>query len=283
MSCDEVYDVVGLQNFDQENGYDMTWVVVKSFVVFLSLENVDQVSTLQRNTRDVRNFILSLLLMVWRVRNFEFLLISLIVDLHETKFWKAVLVSDTVESNASNLDPHGRLSRPPGIDILEILLFDDELFHGLLHVSHPLRGLLLPQFRNFEGPKYSCYWYSEGVKCHELAMMAIELLLNSDLGLPHSSVLLLAVGVNVPFASMALHQLLTLLLLSSSVELRVVGITEAVDWRLSCQLIIVKNARIVLRVMNGINLDAVMHIFENIIVKWDIWLADRGHLRWNDV
>ena len=61
-------------------------------------------------------------------------------------------------------------------------------------------------------------------------MMAVELLLDSDLGLPHPSVLLLAVGVNVPFASMALHQLLTLLLLSSSVELRIVGITEAVDW-----------------------------------------------------
>ena len=35
--------------------------------------------------------------------------------------------------------------------------------------------------------------------------------------------------------------------------------------------------------MDGINLDAVMHVFENITVKWDIWLADRGHLRWYDV
>ena len=114
-------------------------------------------------------------------------------------------------------------------------------------------------------------------------MMAVELLLDSDFGLPHPSVLLLAVGVNVPFASMALHQLLTLLLLSSSVELRVVGITEAIDRRLSCQLVVVKNARIVLRVMDVINLDAVMHVFENITIKWDIWLADRGHLRWYDV
>ena len=35
--------------------------------------------------------------------------------------------------------------------------------------------------------------------------------------------------------------------------------------------------------MDRINLDAVMHVFENIIVKWHIWLADRGHLRWDDI
>ena len=116
----------------------MAWVVEESFVVLLSLENVDQVSTLQRDTRDVRNFILPFLLVIWRVRNFELLLISLIVYLHETKFREAVLVTNTVESDGSDLNSHRRLPWSPGVDILEILFFDDKLFHRLFHVSHPL-------------------------------------------------------------------------------------------------------------------------------------------------
>lgn len=116
----------------------MAWMVEESFVVLLSLENVDQISPLQRDTRDVRNFILSFLLVIWRVWNFELLLISLIINLHETKFGEAVLITNSVESDGSDLNSHRRLPWSPGVDILEILLFDDKLFHRLLHMSHPL-------------------------------------------------------------------------------------------------------------------------------------------------
>ena len=41
LSGDKVYDIVRLQNFDQKDGNDVAWVIEKTLVVFLSLENID--------------------------------------------------------------------------------------------------------------------------------------------------------------------------------------------------------------------------------------------------
>lgn len=84
---------------------DVSWMCVEPLVVLLSLENVDQVPALNRNTCDVEYLILSLLLMIWWVWDFELLLVPLIVNLHEAKLWEAVLKSDAIESDAPDLHP----------------------------------------------------------------------------------------------------------------------------------------------------------------------------------
>ena len=152
-----------LEYLNQKNGDDVAWMVEKPFVVLLSLKHIDQVSALQRDTRNVHDLIFSLLLMIWRVRNFELCLISLIVNLHETEFREAVLKTNSVESDASDLDPHCRLPRPSCVDVLKVLLFYDKLFHSFLHMSHPLRRLLLSQFRYFEWPQNGCHGDSEWI------------------------------------------------------------------------------------------------------------------------
>ena len=74
----------------------MTRMSEKSFVIFLSLENVDHISSLLGNTGDVENLILSLLLMIWWVWNLKLLLVPLIIHLHEPKLWETVLKSNTI-------------------------------------------------------------------------------------------------------------------------------------------------------------------------------------------
>ena len=69
----------------------MSGVSVKSFMVFLSLENVDQISSLDSDASDIEDLIFSFLLMIWWVWDLELLLVPLIIYLHETKLGKAVL------------------------------------------------------------------------------------------------------------------------------------------------------------------------------------------------
>lgn len=69
----------------------MSRVIIKAFVIFLSLENIYQISALQTNTRDIRYVIFSLLFMIWWIWNLEILLISLIINLHKTELWETML------------------------------------------------------------------------------------------------------------------------------------------------------------------------------------------------
>lgn len=43
--------------------------------------------------------------MIWRIRDFKLLLVSLIIDLHKPKFGEAVLESNTIKPDAPNLNP----------------------------------------------------------------------------------------------------------------------------------------------------------------------------------
>lgn len=124
-----------LDNLDKENGNDMTWMSEKSFMVFLSLENVDQISSLDGNTCDVKDLILSLLLMIWWVWNFELLLVPLIIDLHKPKLREAVFKANTIQSDAPNLNSDGALTWSSWIDTLEERLLDDKLFHSFFHMG----------------------------------------------------------------------------------------------------------------------------------------------------
>lgn len=96
MLGDEVDYVMRLQNLDQENCDNVARVSVESLVVFLSLEDVDQIPSLNRNCSDVVDFILPFLLMVWWIWNFELLLVPCFIHLHEAKLGEAVLVADSI-------------------------------------------------------------------------------------------------------------------------------------------------------------------------------------------
>lgn len=74
----------------------MTGMGEESFMIFLSLEDINQISALNRNTRYVLYFVFSLLFMIWGIWNLKILLVSGIVYLHETKLRETVLKTDTV-------------------------------------------------------------------------------------------------------------------------------------------------------------------------------------------
>lgn len=147
---DEFWNVCWLYNFDQENTHNVTWVCEKPFVVFLGLENIYQISSLNRNTSDILNFVFSFFLVIWGVWNFEILLIPGIIDLHEPELGEAVLKSNTIKPDRPNLDSDRALSRPPWVDLGEKWFFNNKFFHGFLHVRIPLARLLLPELHNLE-------------------------------------------------------------------------------------------------------------------------------------
>jgi hypothetical protein len=148
----EIHDVMRLQYFDKENCNYMTRVPEKTFVVFLSLEHVYQISALGWNTCDIINFVLSFLLVIWRIGNFEFLLISRIVNLHKTKLWEAVLKANCVESDAPHLDFDWAFVGSPWIYLLEEWLFDDKFFHRLFGVLVALLCLFLSELCHLKRP-----------------------------------------------------------------------------------------------------------------------------------
>ena len=125
---DEVYDVVWLYDLDQKYSNDVARVCKKALVVLLSLEDVDQISTLHRDTCHIEDLIFLLLLVIWRVWDLELLLVSLLIDLHESEFWEAVLKAYAVEPDAPDLYTNRALARPSRIDLREVRLFDDKLF-----------------------------------------------------------------------------------------------------------------------------------------------------------
>ena len=98
----------------------MPWVRIESLMVFLSLENVDQISSLNGDACDVKNLVLSFLLMIWWVWDLKLLLVPLIVHLHKPKLWETVFETDTVKSDAPDLDSDRTLSWSSWIDSLEV-------------------------------------------------------------------------------------------------------------------------------------------------------------------
>ena len=92
----EIDDVMRLQDLDQKDGNNVTRVSKEALVIFLGLEYVYQISALCRNACDVKNFVLPLFLVVWRVWNLEVLLVSGVVNLHKPKLWKAVFKTNRV-------------------------------------------------------------------------------------------------------------------------------------------------------------------------------------------
>ena len=90
------------------------------------------------------NVILTLFFMIWRVWNFEFLLISCVVDLHKAELGKAVFITNSVETETPDLNSDRTLARPPWVDLGEPRLLDDVFLHGLLHMGVSLGSLLLP-------------------------------------------------------------------------------------------------------------------------------------------
>lgn len=152
-----------LKNFDQKYSNYMARMVKKAFVIFLSLENIDQISALKTNTSNIRYIIFSFFFMIWGVRNFKVLLVSLIIDLHESKFRKAVLKSNSVKSDAPYLNSDWAFSWSSCIYLLEILLFDYIFSHSFLHMCIPLWRLLLSKFLNFKGSQDGCNWNSQWI------------------------------------------------------------------------------------------------------------------------
>ena len=90
------------------------------------------------------NIVLTLFFMIWRVWNFEFLLISCVVHLHEAELGKAVFITNSVETKTPHLNSNGTLAGPPWIDLREPRLLYDIFLHGLLDMGVPLGSLLLP-------------------------------------------------------------------------------------------------------------------------------------------
>lgn len=139
-----------LDYLNQEYCDDMSWMAKEPFVIFLSLENIYQISALCRDTRDVVYFILSFFLVIWWIRDFVILLIPGFIDLHKTKLWETMLVTNSVESDRSNLNADRTFSWSSSVDLLKETLFYDKLFHGLFSMLILLSCLLLPELCDLE-------------------------------------------------------------------------------------------------------------------------------------
>jgi len=99
----KVYKVLRLDIPDQEDGTNLTWVSKVTLEVSLLLIDVKPVLLSLHVRRDVPHFVLSLLLVVGRVRNLK-VLRQLIVKHEFSKFGPAVLMANSVESDAPYLD-----------------------------------------------------------------------------------------------------------------------------------------------------------------------------------
>lgn len=85
-----------LENLDQKYCHNVSWVSIKAFVVFLSLENVYQISALHGYAGDIVDIVLPFLLMIWWVWYLEILLVSLVIHTHEPELGKTVFKTDAV-------------------------------------------------------------------------------------------------------------------------------------------------------------------------------------------
>ena len=152
----------------------MSGVSIEAFMVFLSLKNVDQVPALDRDRCDVVNVVLTLFFMIWRVWNFEFLLISCVVHLHEAELRKAMFITNSIKTKTPDLNSYRTFARSPWVNLGEPRLLDDIFLHSLLNMSIPLGSLFLPQLHHFERPHYSTDRDSERIKSHKLAHVTIK-------------------------------------------------------------------------------------------------------------
>lgn len=166
---------------------------IKAFVIFLSLENVYQISTLDWNGSDIMDFIFSLLFVIGRVRNFELSLVSGVIDLHEAKLGEAMLKTYTIESYRSYLDSHWTFIWSSCINLLEEWFFYYEFLGWLASVLVLLLSLLKSELCNFEWSQNSGNWNSQWVQGHKLALMAIKFKCNSNFRLAHTPVLFLTI------------------------------------------------------------------------------------------
>lgn len=123
--------------------------------------------------------------------------------------------------------------------------------------------MLLPQFRDFERPQDGSDRDGQRIKSHELLVVRVEFLFDSYLGLLHPPVLLLAFQVDIPLAGKTLNQFLALPLIRTSVKLRIVGVTKAVNWGLPGELVVIEDARVIFRVVDDINCEILVHITDD--------------------
>jgi len=66
---------------------------------------------------------------IGRIRDFELLLISSFIYLAESKFGEAMLITNSIETDATHLYPDGTLARASGVDLLEETLLYYKFFH----------------------------------------------------------------------------------------------------------------------------------------------------------
>jgi len=114
-------------------------------------------------------------LVVGRVRNAELLTLSAVVDRETAKLRPAVFETDSVESDAANLDSQIRILERSFGDVLEDKFLDKVLFGNLVHhlrVCVTRSDLLRGEFGYLEGPEKGEDGRRKGVKGHELALMA---------------------------------------------------------------------------------------------------------------
>ena len=84
--------------------------------------------------------------------------------------------------------------------------------------------------------------------------------------------------MHIPLAFEALDQFLYLLLISVSMELTVVGITMAVNWRLSSEYFIIEYAWVVVTQTNVVNLQIGVQVFHHFHGHRYVGLTDWCHL-----
>ena len=148
--CYKVYNIMWLQNLNQKHSNDVSRMSIKTFMIFLSLKNIYQIPSLHRDACDIMDLILSLFFMIWWIRNLEVLLISLIIDAHKTKLREAMLKTNSIKSNWSDLNSDGTLSWSSRIDLWELRFFDDKFSHCFLCMCISLTCLFLSQFCDFK-------------------------------------------------------------------------------------------------------------------------------------
>ena len=178
---------------------------IETFMVFLSLEDVDEVSSLNRNTCDIMDFILSFLLVIWWIWNLKVLLVSLVIYTHESELRKAMFETDAIKPDWSNLNSDGTFSRSSWVDLWEMRFFYDKFSHGFLCVSISLACLFLSQLCDLEWPQNSSNWNSQRIKSHELAVMTVKFKFDTDFRLSHFSVFFLTIKMAMTFASCTLN------------------------------------------------------------------------------
>lgn len=136
----------------------MSWVLEKSFMIFLSLENINKISTYYRTCGDIHDFILSFLLMVGWVGYAELLLIFGIIYLAKAKFGESMFKPNSIQSYTPYLNSYRTFIWSSWIDLLHIEVLENVFFHCLTQERLLLVGLFLSQLCHLKWSQYCCDW-----------------------------------------------------------------------------------------------------------------------------